>query len=186
MIAFDKNLVGCIGFTGEHKSNALQKLIKFFSNSEWSHTFLITFPFGGEDTVEEASLKVQIVPFSQYRNDGNATYEIYKINAPGELIDAALQKCFDQYAGVEYGFFQLLFFTVRWLYQKLGINTKHLPNPIRNGIICSELVWDYLSSIDPQIKDLLSVFDPDLVAPEDIYRIVKANPHIFALIERKS
>ena len=58
-------------------------LIRFFTRSTITHNFVFTFPLGGIASVEEASAKVQIVPFeSHYYRNPNYSYMIYRVIAP--------------------------------------------------------------------------------------------------------
>jgi len=178
------SLKGCIGFSGP-KANAswLQKLIMFFTASKWSHGFIVTFPVEGEEMVMEAQMAVCTVPLARYRGDVNCAYEIYQpqgIVRSDEVTDRALLKGYHEWAGTRYGFLQLPCFVIKWVYEKLRIPMIHLPDWVRQGIICSEVQYDYLTEIS--LSPILN-FDPDLVSPQDLYGVVKAHPELFQLVE---
>ena len=106
---------GMIGFSNNKKGGWL---IRFFTRSKITHSFVITFNVNGIVAVEEASASVQIVPFeSHYQGNPNYSYFIYRIIADyvtPEDIQNALTKTFEQFAGVKYGWLQLLWFPYRW------------------------------------------------------------------------
>jgi hypothetical protein len=181
-----EHLPGCIGFSGPRTGGSLfQKLIKFFTGSKWSHSFIVTLPFAGEDAVQEAVMAVQVVPLSRYRDDPNCAYEIYRVAVSAEAIPVALEYCFNEYAGIKYGYLQLPWFAWRWINEKIGRDIRKENNWLTDGVICSELVYDYLKQLSPYTFELLSGFNPDIIQSEDIYRIVKAHPEAFQLIEEQ-
>jgi hypothetical protein len=176
---------GLIGFSN-NKSGGF--LIRFFTRSKITHNFVFTYPIGGLAAVQEASAKVQIVPFEKnyYRNP-NYSYEIYRVRAPFVTqpdIDGAVRKIFKDYAGKKYGWFQLLWFPYRW-FKETVLRQKEVyreKNWFTKGVICSELQFWYLKYLDAEFSELLRNYDGDTVQPNDMLQIVKAHPEYFELI----
>jgi hypothetical protein len=179
------SLQGSLGFSGPKKDPSwLQALIMFFTASKWSHSFVVTFPVKDEEMVMEAQMAVCTTPLSRYRNNSNCSYEIYRLTeASSDSIDAGLMMGYHDLSGDQYGFFQLPCFVVKWVYEKLHIPMVHLPGWVRNGIICSEWSYKYTMIATDLVKNFLGIYDPDLVSPEDIYKVVKAHPELFQLAE---
>lgn len=179
---------GSIGFSN-NKTSFIGKLIRLFTNSGITHSFIITFPRGNDVWFEEASNVVAEGKFeNNYVNDPNTSYWVYKIKdglVPEATTDTALQYCLDNYLGVEYGFFQLLWFPYRWLMSKFGKDIRKQKNWMSDGVICSELVYDYLTQLGPQFADLVKDFNSDTIQAQDILDIVIAHPELFELVDQK-
>lgn len=162
---------GSIGFSSG--KGFFSNAIRFFSKSHWSHSFLITHPENTIPSVLEASQLVQKVPYSRY---GGVDHEIYEIDSPN--ISNTLDYIYVTYAGAQYGYLQILWFMWRWLNSLIGRKLTE-SNWFPNEIICSELVIDYLNALGEPYKSLFEELDPNVVSPQDIYEIVKANPQWF-------
>ena len=179
---------GMIGFSN-NKVGLLPKLIRFFTKSTISHTFILTQFIENEPTVQEASLLVQIVPFNKYYiEDNTQSYWIYEIKqelVSKEQIDQSLTYCFKEFAGVKYGKLQLLWFPYRSLMEFFRKDVRKQKNWLSDGVICSELVFYYLYNLGELFQNLLKDFNPDTIQAEDIRQIVINNPDIFTLKECK-
>ena len=180
---------GMIGFS-INSGNWLSKIISFFTESKFSHSFLIFEDIFGEPSVIEASEKVQIVPFARnYIENPNEYFEIFKIKdglVTEEDINKALLEVYNHESGDLYGFLQLPWFIWRWLCTKIGFDIKNEKNWSASGTICSKLVWTYLISLPPVISSLFSEFkEGNSVSPQDIYVCVQKNPEIFMYLSIK-
>jgi hypothetical protein len=174
--------VGLIGFSSNSKG-IFPALVRFFTKSKFSHTFIITTPVFGVPSVHEASDVVQIVPFDKFYNKSSETYALYKINnTTYRQINDALTTCHLEYSGVRYGYLQLLWFVYRWCMELFGKDVTHKKNWMSNGVICSELVYEYLLLVNPEFKTLLSKFNPDTVQAQDILSIVESRPDLFTKV----
>lgn len=180
---------GMIGFSN-NKSAFLARLIRLFTNSNLSHTFMITFPKDGRVMLEEASTVVQEVKFDvNYRDDANTQYWLFKIKegtVSEEAIDASLKYCHEEFLGAQYGKLQLLYFPYRWIMQTFfGKDVRHEKNWFTKGVICSELVYYYLFNLGPKFQELLKEYSPDTIQAQDVRFIVESNPEIFEFVEKK-
>jgi hypothetical protein len=180
---------GMIGFSN-NKKGILPKLIRFFTDSHISHAFIITDEIAGQPAVQEASLLVQIVPLEKYYvNDDTQDYELYEIHpeyASKLAMYESRKRVFNELAGEKYGKLQLVWFPWRWFNEKvLRRDIRKTKNWMTDGVICSELQYWYLWYLGKTFQELLKDYNPDTIQAEDLRRIVKKNPHIFKLVERK-
>jgi hypothetical protein len=143
-------------------------------------------PFYGIGTVIESSLLVQVVPFVRnYKTNPNEGYEIYSCTAAStQDISRATAWVFHNLSGKSYGHLQLLWFVWRWLWEKLFKKTPK-GNWLPAGVVCSELNWHFLDQLGGKYAELVSDLDPNTTHCEDLYKRVKASPHLFLLIDEK-
>lgn len=178
---------GMIGFSN-NKTSFFGKLIRFFTRSNITHSFLISFPNVGQVQFIEASKTVNEGSFEvNYVKDTGTSYIIYKIkdewiSSPFQ-INIALEKCRKEFLGVSYGYLQLLWFPYRWLMEKLGKDVRHENNWLSQGVICSELVYYFLVNVG--LGHLVLDFNPDTIQAQDILSIIEARQDIFELVETK-
>jgi hypothetical protein len=154
---------GAIGFSRK-KRNWVSRIIAWFTRSQWSHTFII-YQDSPEILVVEAGMRqVQLVPISKYES---SKYDVAYF-APDLVhmfkIEAGISKVKGKIEA-PYGMLQFVgFVPVIILRRLLGMK---IPNPLRGGIVCSELVLQYLREIDPQGK--WGGMDKNAVSPEDLF-----------------
>lgn len=180
---------GMVGFSN-NKTSFLGRLIRFFTNSNITHTFIITFPKDGMEMIEEASTLVAEGTFQgNYRDEPNTEYWVFKIKdglVDEATMDASVKYCHDNFLGDKYGQLQLLYFPYRWLMQTIfNKDVRHEKNWFTAGVICSELVYYYLYNLGAKFQELLKDFSPDTIQAQDIRLIIEANPDIFEFVEKK-
>lgn len=178
---------GMIGFSN-NKTSFFGKLIRFFTRSNITHSFLISFPKDNKVQFIEASKTVNEGSFEDnYINDIGTSYVVYKIKdnyVSQYQIDQALQKCREEFLGVTYGYLQLLYFPYRWFMSLFKIDVRHDKNWLSEGVICSELVYYYLVYVG--LGYLVEDFNSDTIQAQDILSIIESKPDIFELVESKS
>ena len=169
-----QNLKGAVGFSlykgGNWFFRFLAKAIQFFTNhSKWSHTFtcFITDVDLGSFVIEAGDFGVSIDAFKKYRSS-DYNLELWMPLAPEEDIIKGLQKT-EELNGKTYGYFQLLGFIFVWVVKK--VFRKKVNNPIKSGIICSELVLIYLQAVGVD-KEKFEGLDKNSTSPEDLYEII--------------
>jgi hypothetical protein len=177
-----------IGFSNNKEGG---RIIRFFTRSKISHTFVFTFSLSGRPAVQEASASVQIVPFlSRYHGNPKYSYEVYEVTASSvttEDVEGALSQIFEEFAGVKYGWLQTLWFPYRWFLEAV-MGRRYVyreKNWFTHGVICSELLFWYLKYLDPHFSALLKEYDPDTVQPSDLLKVVQAHPECFRLVARQ-
>lgn len=173
---------GTLGFSN-NKSGLLPRLIRFFTKSKISHSFIVTGEVSGVLAVHEASEVCQIVPFdTHYPLNPNEEYVLFypsSIELTKEDIRLALARCFNELAGQKYGYFQLLWFVWAWMKRKLGGDPSKEKNWFTNGVICSELCWYYLHYLGGEYAAIVSHLNPDTVQAQELLDIVVANKELF-------
>jgi hypothetical protein len=177
---------GCVGLSNS-KSGAFPALVRFFTGSKYSHTFLTTFSFKSTSSVQEASSTVQVVPLDRhYRNEPKEQYWLYECTQASESEkEKALEYCFREFAGVKYGTLQLLWFVYARFAKFVGYDVSRRTNWFTDGLICSELVYWYLFNLNDSYRNLLRHSFADTIQAQDIADIIGANPSHFHLIESK-
>lgn len=166
------------------KAGFTAQVIKFFTRSKWSHSFVISPPLLNKDMViESASNGVSIAPFDQhYRNDIYEGYRVYEFKCEYEFKDSALTQVFAELEG-GYGFLEIPWFGWRALNKLFGRDIRHKDNWSQAGVICSELATQYITACG--FGRLFSAFGKGSVNAQDIYEICESHPELFKLIESK-
>ena len=138
----------------------LSKLIRWVQNTPYSHVRLRWVNTTGRNLVYEASgNKVQFIGELAQENYKVNLIKLYQINITYEQYRGLIDLCM-KYAGVDYGFLQLI-----------GIGLVQLfslkSNPLSNGVrsqVCSELVGRFLEEVLNQQTDL----DLDIAGPKEL------------------
>ena len=142
-----------IAFTTSN--NWFSRLIRWFTKSQWSHCLLILDDMLWNDALifEASAWGVRISLWSKYRDQ---PHETYSINKP------CSSKCLYKFLGKRYGYLQILGDAAAKIFR-----LKY--NPFTNDYVCSEIVLRCLK--DNHFKEFEHL-DPNLVTPEDLYRII--------------
>jgi hypothetical protein len=176
-------------FLSNNKKGFFPAAIRFFTSSKISHSGLGFFPFGNNPSVIEAGSLVQVVPFAKhYKLDESKqywAYQLIKVKSTNEM-NQSLNKLFYQFAGVQYGYLQLIWFMYRWINEKIfRRDVRHQKNWLSDGVICSELCWHYLNNFGGEYAELVSGFNPDTIQAQDIWNLILSRPDLFRLAEKK-
>ena len=166
------------------KNEWIAKAIAWFTNSQWSHTFITISPILGKEMVMEASSGgTQTILFDKaYRNNTNQKYEVYKLKIDQDIIDQAIIDCLDNLE-MPYGYFEYPWFIWRFINKWFGKDIKSQNNWSTKNEVCAGVTDTFLvrCSLDFLFKD----FGKNSITAQDIYEIVLANPHLFELIEKQ-
>ena len=177
---------GLVGFSNNKKS-FLSKLIRFFTKSNISHTFIIGHETAGEVSVLEADMVVRHCPLAPYyEKNETEQYWLYEINpaiVSQERVNESVDYCYKEFAGYKYGFTQLIWFVYRWLNDLIKRDVRKKKNWMADGVICSELVYHFL--VHCGLGHLVEAWNPDTIQAEDIQKIVKERTDIFTLVYKK-
>lgn len=161
---------GAIGFSRQKRS-WLSKIIRWFTRSKWSHTFII-YQVEPEILVAEAgTFEVQLVPITKYESAKYVTTFFFPNMVHVARIESGVNRAMKDIEKT-YGWLQIIgFIPVVVLKRLLGLKIKNL---MRGGIICSELVLECLRGMEPGTKwDLMQ---KDSVSPEDIFEELAIHP----------
>jgi len=154
-------------------------IIRWLSKSIFSHTFVWIWNDSAlGPVVYEAADNGVTVNFADsegYLNPAKYFVKVYMPLAPKTSIDSGLFAV-RRYNGYRYGYLQLIGFA--FVYIWLAITGKRVNNPIKGGIICSELVIIYLKHVFPHEEEIQRM-DRNTTAPEDIYEFVQKRPDLF-------
>jgi len=155
---------GTIGFSRKRK-NWVSRIITFWTKSKWSHTFIV-YQTNPEILILEAGrYQVQLVPIKKYLRKSKYDLALYE---PEGFDDEAMNRGLTAaWKKVEnsYGWGQILGFVFMGLFRR---------NPIRAGVICSELVLLALRGFEPQA--IWDAMDKDSVSPEDLFAPLDGHP----------
>lgn len=167
-------------------SSFVSNVIKFFTNSKYSHNFLCLFPQGLTASILELSSNVKVLPYNIYNDKDFEKYIIYEVNSSlvsQEEINYSVEKIFKEYTNSHYGFLQLIWFLYKWLMKKLfNKDVRHDKNWFTDGIICSEIIYYFLYNLNSKYRDILKDYNADTIQPADIADIIQNNPHLFKLV----
>jgi len=162
------------------KSSFLSKCIRWFTKSQFSHSF-ITMPntLGIPMCIEAAAGGVDACRFdSNYTNNPDEKMEIWTINIPQEMKDAAIKQLLDELE-ISYGYLSYPWFMWRKLNKLFGKDIKGQNNWSDNGMICSQLCVAYLKFCG--LQEILKQYGNGSISPQDLQDILKAHPELFVL-----
>lgn len=164
------------------KSGFIPSAIKWFTGSQFSHSFItipdiLNTPMG----VEAGGNGVDCVRFdTNYQNNTDQGYEVWSIKINPETADTAIISMLNDLE-ISYGYFQYFWFIWRKLNSIFGRDIKSQNNWINKGMICSQLCVAYL-----KVRGLTGIFEgygEGSIEPQDLQNIFKANPDIFEKVE---
>lgn len=165
------------------KKGFVPNAIKYITNSQFSHSF-ITMPdiLNIPMCMEAATGGVGFIEFdTAYENNTNEGYEIWEVNAPKEIKDAAISSVLRSLE-TTYGFLEFPYFIWRKINLYFGRDIKSQNNwEVNSGIICSQLCVSYLKACG--LSDIFSGYGDGSIAPQDLQNIFKSFPGTFKLIQ---
>jgi hypothetical protein len=161
---------GTIGFCRK-KAGLLSKVIRWFTRSDWSHTYIIYQDTPEILVAEAGTCQVQLVPITKYESSKYANVFFVPRHVDVSLIENGTKKVRGKIE-TTYGWLQILGFIPMVIARRLLF--MKIPNPARAGIICSELVLLYLRELEPGY--LWDSLDRNAVSPEDLYKMLLIHP----------
>ena len=116
------------------------------------------------------SVRFGTLSFNEERNT------LFLIGAEDKELKPVIDSLIEDYEETIYGFFQLPYFILRWMFGWL-FDVRRWWFPFKKGKICSELVWEYLYRIAKKkrwldLMDELNKWKPDNVHAGDIRQII--------------
>lgn len=175
------------------------KLQQIFTRGKWTHTALGFFPILGidNDTLFESN---EIQNITLWNPHGTIEYRIYDMTYYSEeQIEKALKYVFKKYNGELYGFFQLLYFVRRYIWETEWIKKYFswiprlfgMPEDVRkwnnwftSGIVCSELFYIFMQKLNemkfhPEVQEALNKWNGNNFHSTDANDFMEAFPEIF-------
>lgn len=161
---------GSIGFS-KSPGNWISKIIRWFTRSNWNHTFVVYQAEPEPLVVEASKFDVQLVPATKY---DHKRYEVVYFTPSGytpEAIEAGIA-CARRNIEKSYGWMQLVGFIPVIVFRRLfGMK---ISNPMKGGVICSELALKYLQGLESQSS--WANMDRNAVSPEDLFEALSKDP----------
>lgn len=164
---------GMIGFSGGNIW--IQKAIRFFIDSKFSHSFVIVNgPLGYMSAFETTETLVCLTPFDR-KEDENNWVELWDVVADSNVKYAALKSSYWRFSGKWYGYLSYSWFMYRYVARKF----KHEPTKMwewcNSGVTCTELTCQYVSTLFPNLfKNDLNTY-----SPSELRKIMVDNPDKF-------
>jgi len=151
----------------------IQKAIKFFTRSKFSHSFLIlNGPFN--EAVLQTTETVVTVTGLVDKFFGKDYCVFYDVEASMIERMYASQQTYVKYSGKWYGYLSYIYFIMRYFGYK-----KPCPRSLSWGVTCTELVCFYLSNLNENYKKLFEGKDLSSLTPEDLRIIIEENKELF-------
>lgn len=151
----------------------IQKAIKFFTRSKFSHSFLIMHSPYEEAVLQTTEAMVTITPVEE-KFFGKDYCVFYDIEATMEEKVFAIKQTYIRYSGMWYGYLSYVYFIMRYFGYK-----KDCPHSLSWGVTCTELVCYYLMRLNENYYNLFKGKDLSSLTPEDLRIIIEANKGLF-------
>lgn len=168
---------GMIGLSGGN--GFIQKCIRFFIESDFSHSFtIVDGPCSCISALETTDTRVCVTPMTRKQYEENWV-EIWEIEASEVVKEAALRSTYAKYSGLMYGYFSYLWFMYRWLVRKLGADRGWMWDWASKGVTCTELTSSYVRQVYPD--DFLGM-DINAITVRELRLIMLAKPDRYKLL----
>jgi hypothetical protein len=164
---------GMIGFSSGN--TAMQRIIRFFIDSNFSHSFLVMECCGILSALETTETRVCVTPMDRKLIEKNWV-ELWEVIAPMEDKVNAITPMYYSYSGNYYGYLSYLWFMYRWLCRKFGVEKKNMWGWVSSGVTCSEVTSSYVSKLYP---NLLKDIDLNTITPRELRNLMVSNKDKF-------
>jgi len=170
--------VGMIGLSGG--DTLIQKGIRFFTGSIFSHSFVvIDGPNNIKSVLETTSTLVSVSPLDRKVNEPDWV-QIWEPIAPDEYKKYAISETYKKFVGKRYGYESYFWFIYRWIVRKFGYEPTKMWRSFSKGVTCTELSCNYLFKIGSYFPELFKN-DLNTYAPQELYEIMNNNQDFFRL-----
>ena len=172
--------IGMIGFSGGDLF--IQKAIRFFIGSDFSHSFMVGEREDGVlCALETSSTKVMFGPVSDKLNEKNWV-EMWEVIGPtDEVKKAVTDDCRKKYFAKWYAYLSYVWFMYRWGCRKFGYEPTKMWGWCTWGETCTELTSEYPS--DNRIfPDLFKGMDINTISPDILHAMMVKNPDKFVCL----
>jgi hypothetical protein len=171
---------GMIGLQGGN--HFIQKAIRFFTRSIWSHSFtVVDWPDGEMSTNETTATitKSAALYLKLMEPDWTAMFE--PIASDAEKRQAWVY-AYKRHSGQWYGYLSYLWFMYRAVARLVGYEPTRVWTWANGGITCTEYTVTYLSAINKEFMLLFLGRDLNAYAPQELYQILVTNPKMFRFV----
>lgn len=168
---------GMIGLSGGN--SFIQKAIRFFTKSDFSHSFpIVNGPCNIISSFETTSTITTSNPLINKLQEPD-WLEIWELVATSEDKNKALQDTFIEYSEEMYGHLSYIWFIYRWVCRLFKKEPKTVWKWAAGGVTCTELTCYYISRLNPTFAKLLEGKDLSAQSPEELIHIMESNPKLF-------
>lgn len=164
------------------KGQFIPSAIRWFTNSQFSHSFVTTpdilaIPM----CMEAAEMGVDFTRFDEgYVNNQDQGYETWNIKVDQTIKDQAIISILSDLE-IGYGFLQYPWFMWRRICFFFGKDIKNQNNWDKGGMICSQLCVAYLRACG--LGYIFAGYGIGSISPQDLQNIFYAHPELFEKIE---
>lgn len=169
---------GMIALSGG--SEFIQHAIKFFTRSEFSHSFVVVSgPYGILSALETTSTIVSVsdLQHKTIEKDYVQVWEVLQATPLEKLRAAALT--YQTYAKTRYGYESYAWFIYRAACRVVGQEPTVMWDCVSRGVTCTELTCFYLCNLNERYRALFSGIDFNTQSPEELRQIMLRNPELF-------
>jgi hypothetical protein len=171
---------GMVGLSGG--GTFIQKAIKYFTGSQWSHSFTVMLNENGVlSALETTSTQVHLDPMINKMSEPDYV-QIWEVIAPEEDLHRANELVRKQFLGMWYGYLSYLWFMYRWLLRKMGKEPMTMWGWVSGGVTCTELTCTGIYYISEIFKGLFVGRDINTQAPQELEAIMINNPALFRFV----
>ena len=165
---------GMIGLAGGYEW--IQNAIKWFTKSDWSHSFTLMMHAGNLSVLETTVKYVHCITIEEKMKDDDYIAVWEPVCDPQQMNDAS-DRLYMKYIDMLYGYESYFWFMYRGLIRLFGKDTTKMWRIVHNRITCTELTTEGLHDTN----DLKDLFPNDLntYAPEELFGVIQANPTRF-------
>ena len=166
------------------KGQFIPSAIRWFTNSQFSHSLVTTPPILKVPMcMEAAEIGVDFTRFdTSYVDNKDQGYESWFIKIDKKVKDKAIVSILSDLE-ISYGFLQYPWFIWRRICLFFGKDIKSQNNWNKNGMICSQLCVAYLKACG--LNHVLKGYGIGSIAPQDLQNIFKTNPQLFKLVKHE-
>lgn len=170
------------------KGGWFSTLQRFFTRMPYTHVAGFIGDVNGIPSVLEAKQSIATTPWHVTTDDPTIEFYIFEPTDKIDrlVIESAVIRVYDYFAGRSYAYLQLLFFLYRWLMEGWPFykDVRKQHNPFVNGDICSEVWYAFLqdlSTVYPDIAPVLNEYTRNTVNAGDMYNILIRLPQYYKL-----
>lgn len=172
---------GMIGLSGGE--SWIQRKIKFFTKSNYSHSFTIMKGPSGLDALETTDTVVCLSPMERKVYEKNYV-DIWEPIASDEIKELAAKECYTEFSSEWYGYLSYLWFMYYWLMGLFGKKPTKIWKWCPKGITCTELSCHYVIKLGNTFSNLFNGVDLNTQSPERLYEKMKQNTTLFKYLGR--
>lgn len=166
------------------RTSFLSKMIRWFTRSSFSHSF-VTMPdvLGVPMCIEASEGGVDMARMDlNYTSNADEALEVWELSAPLDAKNKAVQSVLSDLE-ITYGILEYPWFIWRRICGLFGKDIRSRDNWNQGGMICSQLCVAYLSACG--LSSIFAGYGKGSVAPQDLREIMLAHPELFKLTSSK-